>query len=68
MAYDLDVEAAVRDRYGKAATAIEPELCCPVEYDPKYLEILPDEILERDYGCGDPSAFVEEGDSQCGHG
>jgi ubiquinone/menaquinone biosynthesis C-methylase UbiE len=33
-----------------------------VEYDRKYLEALPAEIVERDYGCGDPSRFVREGD------
>lgn len=63
MPYDLDVEAAVKQRYGAAAIAIEPALCCPVEYDPQFLKILPDEIIERDYGCGDPSAFVKTGET-----
>ncbi len=61
--YDLDVEAAVKERYGEAAKAVEPALCCPVEYDPQFLKILPDEIVERDYGCGDPSAYVKEGET-----
>ena len=26
------------------------------------LEIIPDEILEKDYGCGDPSRYVRQGD------
>ena len=38
-------------------------MCCPVEYDPQYLRVLPAEIIERDYGCGDPSAFVNEGET-----
>ncbi|NNE98640.1 MAG: methyltransferase domain-containing protein [Pyrinomonadaceae bacterium] len=63
MPYDLDIEAAVNARYGAAATAVEQALCCPVEYDPQFLKILPDEIIERDYGCGDPSAFVKEGET-----
>ena len=63
MPYDLDVEAAVKERYGAAASAVEPALCCPVEYDPQFLKILPDEIIERDYGCGDPSAFVKTGET-----
>ncbi len=63
MPFDLDVESAVRERYGEAANAVEPALCCPVEYDPQFLKILPDEIIERDYGCGDPSAFVRSGDT-----
>lgn len=63
MPFDLDVETAVRERYGEAANAVEPALCCPVEYDPQFLKILPDEIIERDYGCGDPSAFVRTGET-----
>ncbi|MDQ3374180.1 MAG: methyltransferase domain-containing protein [Acidobacteriota bacterium] len=58
-----DVEIAVRDRYGAAAQLKEEALCCPVEYDPQYLRVLPDEIVERDYGCGDPSRFVRSGET-----
>ncbi len=63
MPYDLDIETAVNERYGNAANAVEPALCCPVNYDPELLKILPAEIIDRDYGCGDPSAFVKEGDT-----
>jgi arsenite methyltransferase len=59
----LDVESAVRERYGAAANEIETALCCPVEYDRELLKILPDEIIERDYGCGDPSKFVKSGET-----
>lgn len=58
-----DVEIAVRERYGAAAQLKEEALCCPVEYDPQYLRVLPDEIVERDYGCGDPSRFVRSGET-----
>src|SRR5713226_682327 len=58
----IDVERVVNERYGQAARRRQPELCCPIEYDPKYLGVIPDEIKERDYGCGDPSAFVREGE------
>ncbi len=58
----LNVEAAVRDRYSAAAQQKEAALCCPVEYDRQYLEAIPEEIIERDYGCGDPSQFVKPGD------
>ena len=34
----LDVDRAVRDRYGAAAQAQEAALCCPVDYDPRYPE------------------------------
>ncbi|HEX5386744.1 MAG TPA: methyltransferase domain-containing protein [Gemmatimonadales bacterium] len=56
-------EQAVLDRYARAAQEREAALCCPVDYDPRYLAVIPDEIKERDYGCGDPSAFVREGDT-----
>lgn len=56
-------ERAVRDRYSAAARLREAALCCPVDYDARHLSILPDEVLERDYGCGDPSRHVREGDS-----
>ena len=59
----LDVERAVRDRYGSAASAREAALCCPIDYDPRYLEVIPEEVLERDYGCGDPSRYVRAGDT-----
>ncbi len=59
----LDAEAAVRQRYERAARSREAQLCCPVSYDPIYLEVIPQEILEKDYGCGDPTRYVREGDT-----
>ena len=59
----MNVETAVADRYSKAAEEREPALCCPIQYQPELLEIIPDEIVERDYGCGDPSPFVKPGDT-----
>ena len=59
----LDVERAVRERYGAAARDREAALCCPVDYDPRYLEAIPREVIDRDYGCGDPSRYVRPGDT-----
>lgn len=59
----LNTESVVRERYEKAARQREPQLCCAVSYDPKYLEVIPQEIQEKDYGCGDPSRYVREGDT-----
>lgn len=59
----LNVDAAVRDRYSQAAQAAEPALCCPVNYDPQFLKVIPQEILERDYGCGDPSKHLQAGET-----
>lgn len=58
----LNVDEAVRNRYGAAAEAAEPALCCPVSYDTQYLKVIPEEIIERDYGCGDPSKQLQPGD------
>jgi len=38
-------------------------LCCPVSYAGDYLAAIPQEILERDYGCGDPSRHVQPGET-----
>jgi SAM-dependent methyltransferase len=57
-----DTDRAVRARYSAAALEREAALCCPVDYDPQYLTPIPQEVLERDYGCGDPSRYVREGD------
>ncbi len=59
----LNVDAAVRQRYSAASQQREASLCCPVSYDPQYLAAIPDEVLERDYGCGDPSKHVRPGDT-----
>ncbi len=58
-----NIELEVRKRYSKGATERVPELCCPIDYDQQYLAILPEEILQRDYGCGDPSRFVRAGET-----
>jgi SAM-dependent methyltransferase len=57
-----NVEESVRVRYSQGAQQREEALCCPVRYDRELLALLPDEIIERDYGCGDPSRHVREGD------
>lgn len=59
----LNTEAAVRERYSSAAAQREPELCCPVDYNREYLEVIPEEVIERDYGCGDPSKFLRTGET-----
>lgn len=56
-------ETAVHDRYASAAGTAEAELCCPVSYDPRYLEAIPQEILEKDYGCGDPTPYIRPGET-----
>lgn len=56
-------EHATRDRYAAAANAPEAALCCPIDYDPQYLEAIPREVVEKDYGCGDPSKYLKPGET-----
>ena len=60
---ELDVEHAVTKRYSAASQTAEKALCCSVKYEPQYLKVLPQELIDRDYGCGDPSRFVREGET-----
>ena len=59
----IDVEAAVRDRYSRAATAAESGLCCPTALDSKLVAAVPQEVIARDYGCGDPTRHVGPGET-----
>ena len=58
----IEVDRAVARTYDRAAR--EPAgLCCPSTNDPKLLAAVPAEILERDYGCGDPTQHVRPGET-----
>ena len=59
----MSKDNAVLERYSEGAQAVQEALCCPVDYDTSLLKILPEEIIEKDYGCGDPSRYVEAGDT-----
>ncbi len=56
-------ESAVQNRYRSAAKTPEAALCCPIQYDARYLEAIPVEVIEKDYGCGDPSKHVRPGET-----
>lgn len=58
----INVTTSVQDRYAEGANERQAELCCPVDYNAEYLKVIPSEVIERDYGCGDPSQYVREGD------
>jgi SAM-dependent methyltransferase len=58
-----NLEKTVKDRYREGARERAADLCCPIDYDPKYLAVIPDEVLERDYGCGDPSRHLRVGET-----
>src|SRR3954453_23392134 len=59
----MSIENAVQQRYAAGAKAREAELCCPVDYDPQSLKVIPAEVIERDYGCGDPSKYLRPGET-----
>lgn len=58
----MSTEATVSQRYSAGAEAVQDALCCPVDYDASLLKLLPEEIIAKDYGCGDPSRYVRDGD------
>lgn len=59
----MSSEDSVQQRYAAASQFREEALCCPVSYPKEFLSVIPQEILERDYGCGDPSPFPREGET-----
>jgi SAM-dependent methyltransferase len=60
---EYDIETAVLERYKAGAKEVQPTLCCPTEYEGNYMENLPQEIIEKDYGCGDPTRYVAAGET-----
>ena len=56
----INAETAVRERYAAGAKEAEAKLCCPVDYNPEYLKVIPQEVIDRDYGCGNPSKYLRE--------
>src|SRR5438445_9534584 len=56
-------ESNVRQRYAKGAKQRADKLCCPIDYEAQYLKVIPQEVIERDYGCGDPSRYLREGET-----
>src|SRR6266487_4043274 len=56
-------ETTVRQRYAAGAKSPESKLCCPIDYEPEYLKVIPQEVIERDYGCGDPTKYLRRGET-----
>ncbi|MDQ6951156.1 MAG: methyltransferase domain-containing protein [Mariprofundales bacterium] len=59
----MSMQSSVLERYSEGAEQRQEALCCPVDYDPALLKMLPQEIIDKDYGCGDPSRYVQAGDT-----
>ncbi|MGK7919162.1 MAG: methyltransferase domain-containing protein [Trichodesmium sp.] len=60
---NYNIENAVLSRYQAGAQQVQPDLCCPTDYERNYLDILPQEIVEKDYGCGDPTRYISPGET-----
>ncbi|MBK16825.1 MAG: SAM-dependent methyltransferase [Prochlorococcus sp. SP3034] len=59
---NINHKEAIQKRYGAAAIEQEECLCTPVSFNPEYLKIIPKEVIERDYGCADPTKWVKKDD------
>jgi 7,8-dihydro-6-hydroxymethylpterin dimethyltransferase len=65
LSFDVDKpRAKVREFYGEAAETPQTELCCPTRYDDTAVAHIPQDVLDRFYGCGSPmtSAGIKEGE------
>ncbi|MDP9360871.1 MAG: radical SAM protein, partial [Acidobacteriota bacterium] len=55
LSFDVDKpRAKVREFYGNAAETPQAELCCPTKYDHSAISHIPQDVLDRFYGCGSP--------------
>src|SRR5258705_1330221 len=59
----INSEAAVRERYAAAAQTPVAALCCAVDYERQHLENIREEVIQKDYGCGDPSRYLKPGET-----
>src|SRR6266478_602626 len=53
-------ETIICERYAAGAKQRTDKLCCPVDYKSEYLKAIPQEVTERDYGCGDPTRYLRK--------
>ena len=66
LSFDVDKpRAKVREFYGAAAETPQAELCCPTKYDDAAISHIPQDVLDRFYGCGSPmtTAGIREGET-----
>jgi MoaA/NifB/PqqE/SkfB family radical SAM enzyme/SAM-dependent methyltransferase len=66
LSFDVDKpRARVREYYGAAAEKPLADLCCPTKYDADAVAHIPQEVLDRFYGCGSPitTANIQPGET-----
>jgi SAM-dependent methyltransferase len=49
----------VKEFYGDAAEKPQEDLCCPSSYPSQNIDHIPQEVLDRFYGCGSPIIVAE---------
>ena len=66
LSFDVDKpRARVREYYAAAAEQPKADLCCPTKYDATAVAHIPQDVLDRFYGCGSPmlSAGIQPGET-----
>ena len=66
LAFDVDKpRLLVQNFYGQAAETPQEGLCCPVRFDPADIAHIPQDVIDRFYGCGSPvgAAALQTGES-----
>ncbi len=66
LSFDVDKpRAKVREYYAAAAEQPKADLCCPTKYDAGAVAHIPQDVLDRFYGCGSPmlSANITPGET-----
>src|SRR3970282_2266643 len=66
LSFDIDKSReAVRQLYGRAAEEPQKELCCPTSYPTDDVRHIPQEVIDRFYGCGSPISIadIKEGET-----
>ncbi|MGH7545741.1 MAG: methyltransferase domain-containing protein, partial [Gemmatimonadota bacterium] len=59
LSFDVDrPRAKVREYYSAAAETPQADLCCPTKYDADAVRHIPQDVLDRFYGCGSPMALA----------
>ncbi len=60
LSFDVDKpRSIVREFYGKAAEEPQEELCCPTKNTQEDTSHIPQEVLDRFYGCGSPTIIAK---------
>lgn len=60
LTYDLDKSReSVREFYSKAAEQPQEELCCPTSYPVDDVSHIPQDVIDRFYGCGSPMNIAD---------